>query len=200
IATVSAAAAAFGAVVAAGQSAVEAVRGHYQQKIATQKAEDDLKLNRERGEQDLRINELKSKQDLELAQVQSDSTLSEAYLKIIFGKDTKENDQFMIVKALSSLDKHPLHAWAKSYQEQREKLIADSDVLNRRLREVLASNKPQAEKDVEETRVRMDLKVASYQNAMSSGDLAGSQKIAEDILLLARKLALQEGERGKLQV
>jgi hypothetical protein len=200
IATVSAAAAAFGAVVTVGQSAVEAVRGHYQQQIAMKKAEQELALGKQRGEQDLHISKLKSEQDLALAQRQSDSSLSEAYLKIIFGKDTSESDKFMIVKALSKLDTHPLNAWAKNYETQKAEQIAAIDAANERQSAALASNKPQAEKNVDDLKARIDQLRASYRNSMSSGDVSGAQKTHEATMVLVAKLALAVGEASKLQV
>jgi hypothetical protein len=159
------AAAILGAFFAVGQTGSQIVQGYYQHQIEL----------------------AKSSQDLDLAKQKSDSDLASNFLTLILSKDTPEEKRSMLFDALSTLQNHPLHQWAKIRHEEIERNLAGLD----RARDArLAASQEKNETDQKVGDIRGHIQELSVQIRLHREDTDMTNKLHEDQITLARQLAV----------
>jgi hypothetical protein len=154
-----------GAFFALGQTASQIVQGYYQHQIEL----------------------AKSSQDLELARQKSDSDLASQFLTLILSKDTSEEKRSMLFDALSTLQNHPLHQWAKIRHDEIEVNLAG---LEKARGARLAASQEKNETDQKVGDIRAHIEELAVQIQLHREDTSLTEKLHDQQISLAQQLAV----------
>jgi len=77
----------------------------------------------------------------------------------------------MIVKALSQIDTHPLHAWAKAIYHEKSKQIEALTTANQNQADAVTGSLTSADAEVADIEAQIAAGTARYDSLMQSGDL-----------------------------
>jgi len=168
------AAAILGAFFALGQTGSQIVQGYYQHQIEL----------------------AKSSQDLELARQKSDSDLASQFLALILSKETTEDKRSMLFDALSTLQNHPLHEWAKIRHDEIEKNLAG---LDRARVARLAATQEKSETDRKVGDIRAHIQELSVQINLHREDTTLTDKLLEQQLVLSQQLSVGRADQVRAE-
>jgi putative chitinase len=105
----------------------------------------------------------------------------------------------MIVKALSQIDTHPLHAWAKAIYHEKSKQIEALTTANQNQADAVTGSLTSADAEVADIEAQIAAGTARYDSLMQSGDLDKAQQTHKDRMILVKRLAEIRGSIGKQQ-
>lgn len=159
-----------GAFFAAGQTGSQLVEGHYGHQIELAKLE----------------------QDRVLARQKSDSDLATQFLALILAKDTSDENRSLLYDALSTLQNHPLQAWAKARHSKMEKDLAN---LEQTRGAQLAAASDAATQEVD--RLQTQIQELAAQIELHREDTDRTEKLHIEQIDLVQKLSFAKAAQSK---